>query len=169
MEQLAQHIDCIEIESVLVKPSYKKGKRHRTTSFWLSMANNGLSLSNTSENTQTADTLLVESKSPASDLLTDLDRISLPARPLAEGNGVDSSNTSWEQVNGSGSGVGSVQYQGVEDEACGNLTSGPSHTRADATAAGIPSTAQVMSLSPGNVRNSATNKYHPGLTHGTLQ
>ena len=76
-----------------------------------------------------------------SDLLTDLDHMSLPARPLAEGTDVDSSNTSWEQVNGSGGGS-SIQCQGVEEEVGGNLTSGPSRTRADATAADIPSTAQ---------------------------
>ena len=81
------------------------------------------------------------------DALTDLDRIVPPARPLAEGTDMDSSNTSWEQVNGSGSGGSYVQCRGVEDEAGGNLTSGSSHTRADATAADMPSPAQVMSLS----------------------
>ena len=79
------------------------------------------------------------------DELTDLDRILPPARPLADGTDVDSSTASWERVTLSGSGGGSVQYQGVEEEAGGNLTSGPSHTGADATAADIPSAAQVMS------------------------
>ena len=79
------------------------------------------------------------------DELTDLDRISPPARPLADGTDADSSTASWERVTLSGSGGGSVQYQGVEEEAGGNLTGGPSHTRADATAADIPSAAQVMS------------------------
>ena len=72
-----------------------------------------------------------------SDGLKDLDQESLPARPLAEGTDVDSSNTSWEQVNGSGGGS-SIQCQVVEEEVGGNLTSGPSRTRADATAADIP-------------------------------
>ena len=80
------------------------------------------------------------------DALTDLDHIAPPARPLAEGTDVDSSNTSWEQVNGSGSGGSYVQCRGVEDEAGGNLTSGPSHTRADATAADMPSPAQADGL-----------------------
>ena len=102
------------------------------------MANNDKNSLDTSEDAHTLETLLGNPMNPESDLLTDLDRISLPARPLAEGTDVDSSNTSWEQVNGNGSGKGSVQYQGVEDEAGGNLTSGPSHTRADATAADIP-------------------------------
>ena len=75
-----------------------------------------------------------------SNLPTDLDQMLLPARPLADGTDGDSSNTSWEKLAGSGS--GSVQYHGVGEEAGGNLTSGPSHTGADATAADIPPTAQ---------------------------
>ena len=47
------------------------------------------------------------------DELTDLDRILPPARPLADGTDVDSSTASWERVTLSGSGGGSVQYQGV--------------------------------------------------------
>ena len=57
----------------------------------------------------------------ASNLPTDLDPMLLPARPLADGTDADSSDTSWEKPTGSGG--GSVQYQGVEDEAGGNLTS----------------------------------------------
>ena len=91
--------------------------------------------------------LLNHSENLEGDALTDLDRILPPARPLAEGTDVDSSNTSWEQVNGSGIGGSSVQYQGVEEEVGGNLTSGSRHTRAGATAADIPSAAQVMGLS----------------------
>ena len=60
-----------------------------------------------------------------------------PARPLAEGNDIDSTNTSWDQV---GSSMDSISYPVVEDEAGGNLTSGSGHTRADATAADIPPT-----------------------------
>ena len=106
------------------------------------MSNKNVNIGDTSGEAQRMETLLGHSGNLEGDALTDLDRISPPARPLAEGTDVDSSNTSWEQVNGSGIGGGSVQYQGVEDEAGGNLTGGPSHTRADATAAGIPSTAQ---------------------------
>ena len=86
------------------------------------------------------------------DELTDLDRIlplppPPPAQPLADGTDADSSTASWERVTLAGSGGGSVQYQGVEEEAGGNLTSGPSHTGADATAADIPSAAQQQGRS----------------------
>ena len=106
------------------------------------MANRNVNIGDTSGEAQRMETLLGHSENLEGDALTDLDRISPPARPLAEGNDVDSSSTSWEQVNGSAIGGGSVQYHGGEDEAGGTLTSGPSHTRADATAADIPSPAQ---------------------------
>ena len=105
------------------------------------MERNGVSPMNTSVQAQQLKALLDKPFGIDSDVVTYLDQISLTARPLAEGTDVDSSNTSWEQVNGSGGGS-SIQCQGVEEEVGGNLTSGPSRTRADATAADIPSTAQ---------------------------
>ena len=96
---------------------------------------------------QHVDTLLSEPRVFAGELLKNLEHMSPPARPLAAGADLDSSNTSWDMVNGSGSGEGSVQHQGVGEEVGGTLTGGTSHTRADATTAGIPPTALVMSLS----------------------
>ena len=91
----------------------------------------------------TADTPLEGTKEPQeeSNALTDLDPRLLPARPLADGTDADSSDTSWEKPTGGGSESGPCQ--GVEEEAGGNLTGGSSHTRADATAAGIPSAAHA--------------------------
>ena len=101
------------------------------------MEKNAEGLTNTFVRAQQLKALLNKPFGIESGGLKDLDQESLPARPLAEGPDVDSSNTSWEQVTGSG-GCSSTQCQGVEEEVGGNLTSGPSRTRADATAADIP-------------------------------
>ena len=102
------------------------------------MAINDMNIMNISENAHDLDTMLGEPIDPESNSLTDLDRMLLPARPLAEGTDVDSSNTFREQLTASGSGRWSVQYHWFEEEAGGNITSGTNTTRADTTAADIP-------------------------------
>ena len=46
-----------------------------------------------------------------------------PARPLAEGTDPGSSDNSWDKLTMKGSGGEPVQYQRVEEEAGGTLTS----------------------------------------------